>query len=92
MGVKTPRGKARFSGSTIKSILTNEIYVGDRQLYKSQPKNYLTKQPDLNCEYVSRYLMDDHEAIIDREIWDKAQVMLQKKARKKKNGGTIELQ
>lgn len=92
MGVKTPRGRIRFSGSTIKSILTNEIYVGDRQLYKSQPRNYLTKQPDMNCEYTSRYLMDDHEAIIDREIWDKAQVMLQKKARKKKNGGTIELQ
>ena len=88
MGVKTPRGNTRFSGSTIKNILTNEIYVGDRQLYKSQPKNYLTKQPDLNCEYISRYLMDDHEAIIDREIWDKAQAMLQKRARKKKNRGT----
>lgn len=87
MGAKTLRGKTRFTGTTLRSILKNEIYVGDRQLYKSLPRNYLTKQPDLCCERTPRYLMDDHEAIIDRKTWDKVQGMLQEKSRKKKSSG-----
>ena len=57
-------------------ILRNEIYVGDKKLQKQAPKNFLTKQPEKNATFESRYLTDDHEGIITREEWDQAQKLL----------------
>ena len=57
-------------------ILGNETYVGDKLLQKRAPKNFLSKQPEKGVSFESKYLVDDHEAIIDRETWDKVQVLL----------------
>ena len=57
-------------------ILGNETYVGDKLLQKRAPKNFLSKQPERGITFESKYLVDDHEAIIDRETWDKVQVLL----------------
>ena len=74
-GARSLRGN-QFYLSTILTILRNEIYVGDRRLQKRPPKNYLTHKPDPTEEYVSYYLSDDHEAIVDRETWNRAQTRL----------------
>lgn len=73
MGAKTLRGKERFSEGTLRYMLTNETYVGDKCLQKQPPCDYLTKRPDRNRAYTSNYLKDDHEAIIERETWNKVQ-------------------
>ena len=78
MGAKTLRGNA-FSVEAIRYIVRNETYVGDKLLQKQAPKDYLTKKPDPNCKYTSNYLKDDHEAIIDRETWEKAQAVLKQR-------------
>ena len=84
MGAKTLRGNTNFSVETLRYIIKNEAYVGDKLLQKKPPKDYLTKKPDPNREYYTAYLTDDHEAIIDRETWDKVQEILkgQKEAAK----------
>lgn len=84
MGAKTLRGNSRFSVEALRYIIKNETYVGDKLLQKKPPKDYLTKKPDPSREYYTAYLTDDHEAIIDRETWDKVQEILksQKKTEK----------
>jgi DNA invertase Pin-like site-specific DNA recombinase len=67
-----------FSGPSIRYILQNESYVGDKLLQKQAPKNLLTKQPDAKQPFESNYLKDDHEGIVPREIWEQVQQMLRK--------------
>ena len=68
-------GKA-LTRAGVSYILSNETYIGDKKLQKRAPKNYLTKQPEKNVLFESKYLVGDHEAIIDRETWDKVQAKL----------------
>ena len=68
--------KKKMTISSIRYILTNETYVGDKLLQKQPPINFLTKKPDINTSYESKYLVNDHEAIISREIWDTVQQKL----------------
>ena len=76
MGAKSKRGKKRFSVETLRNMLTNETYVGDKRLQKQPPKDYLTKKPDPSREYKTYYLKDDHEPLIDWETWDKVQEII----------------
>lgn len=75
-GFKTLRGKKKLSVATIAGILRNEIYKGDRRLQKAPPREFLTRKPDLTREYISYYVEDDHEGIVSRALWDKAQQAL----------------
>lgn len=72
-----PRSKAQFSCSTIRRILINETYVGDKLLQKNPPIDLLTKRPDWTVDYNSWYVENDHERIVDRETWEKAQAILE---------------
>lgn len=76
MGAVTLRGKTRLSPETIRYMLGNETYVGDKLLQKKAPRDYLTKKPDPNIPYESVYLSDDHEAIIDKDTWNQVQDIL----------------
>ena len=67
------RSERGFSVETLRYMLSNETYAGDKCLQKKAPHDYLTKKPDPNRDYHSVYLWNDHEAIIDRETWNKAQ-------------------
>lgn len=60
-------------------ILGNEVYVGDKRLQKTHPKNFLTKQPDKRIPFESNYLMDDHEGVVERLVWDAVQKKLRKR-------------
>ena len=75
MGVVGRNGKP-LTKEGIRYILFNETYIGDKMLQKRAPKNFLTKQPEKGVFFESRYIKDDHEAIIDRETWDKVQSLL----------------
>ncbi len=76
MGLRT---KQPMKISSIRSMLQNETYVGDKRLQKKPPLNFLTKQPDPNGKHVSYYLTHDHEGIIDRNTWEQAQARLEQK-------------
>ena len=62
--------------SSLRYILGNETYVGDKFLQKKPPVDFLTKKPDKNAKYESKYLVDDHEAVVSRKIWDAVQFRL----------------
>ena len=70
-GAKTIHGKD-LSIEAIRYIVSNETYVGDKHLQKEPPKDYITHLPDPNEYAPDYYLKDDHEAIISRELWEKA--------------------
>ena len=68
-----------LTGNVIRGMLRNETYVGDKRLQKNPPLDFLTKRPDPNAKHVSYYLQDDHETIVDRQTWETAQVLLDRK-------------
>lgn len=72
-GALTLTGKDTFDGGVLYIMLRNEKYVGDLLIQKKPPQNYLTKRPDKTKDYESFFIEDDHEAIIDRETWNKVQ-------------------
>ena len=86
MGAECLRSKRGFGVETLRYMVSNETYAGDKCLQKKAPVDYLTKKPDPNRKAVSNYLYNDHEAIIDRETWDKVQTMLQERKELAKAG------
>lgn len=86
MGAECLHSKHGFGVETLRYMISNETYVGDKCLQKKAPVDYLTKKPDPNRKAMSNYLYDDHEAIIDRETWDKAQAILKERKELAKTG------
>ncbi len=83
MGIKTKRYKNGFSNTVILRILRNEKYVGDLTQGKTYTPNALDHIKKYNRgESAMVYIKDHHPeaAIIDRELWDKVQLILQEKA------------
>ena len=77
-GIRTLKGK-EFSLQSVRYILKNETYVGDKHLQKKQPRDYVTKKPDPNVHVPDYYLTDDHTPIVDRETWDAVQRQLKER-------------
>ena len=70
-GVPTPGGKANWSGSTVKSILTNEKYKGDALLQKGYTVDFLSKKKKINEGEVPQYYVEhNHEAIIAPAVFE----------------------
>ena len=72
-GGRTRRYKM-FNATAVRAILQNELYVGDVHLLKSPPRDYLSHKPDAYAAYTDYYLRDNHDPIICREVWDRAQI------------------
>lgn len=70
----------------IRAMLANEVYVGDRRLQKKPPLNFLTKRPDPRQDYQSYYLRNIHAGIVDRAMWNEAQLLLEKRQQEKDSG------
>ena len=70
IGVTTILGKP-FSAQSIKKILKNEVYKGDLRFQKSPSRDVITRE--LDEIQVDMYVTDHHEAIVSRDLWDKAQ-------------------
>lgn len=73
-GVPTPSGKATWSATSVKSILSNEKYKGDALLQKSYIEDFLTKKQVPNMGEIPQYYVEgNHEAIIEPEVFDMVQ-------------------
>lgn len=85
--IKTRQGR-RWSGKAVSYILHNEYYAGDLLLGKTYRERYGARYAKLNQGERRKYLVqNDHDAIIDRETFEAAQVVeeLEKKALRAKN-------
>lgn len=72
--IPSPSGKAKWSKTTVTSILTNEKYKGDALLQKSFTVDFLQKKTKLNEGEVPQYYVEgSHPAIIEPDEWNHVQ-------------------
>lgn len=84
-GIPTPGGKEKWSISTVRSILSNEKYKGDALLQKSYTVDFLTKKTKVNEGEIPQYYVEDnHEAIIDPEVFGMVKREMAKRCKGKK--------
>lgn len=68
----------------ISNIVRNERYIGDVLTQKTYTSDYLTHKVKINRgELRQHYITDHHPAIIDRTLYDKVQLILEKKRKKR---------
>lgn len=73
-GIPSPAGRKRWNDGTIKRVLTNEVYMGDKLLQKTFTLDFLHKTPIKNEGQVPQYYVEnDHEAIIPVETFQRVQ-------------------
>ncbi len=73
-GILTPAGKQQWSVSTVKSILSNEKYMGAALLQKTYTVDFLNKTMKKNeGELPQYYIENSHPAIVSPETFDLVQ-------------------
>lgn len=78
-----PNNGTKWHWSTIRNILNNYNYTGDLILQKTYRENHLTKKKRMNNGEYDQYLIkDDHEPIISKETYHKAQTIRQQRLSK----------
>ena len=82
-GSKSTVEPTKWGHTTVKRILTLQEYCGDVINFKSYSKSYKMKKRIENPEENRAIFLNVHEAIIDRQTWEKVQA-LQKGTRRKK--------
>lgn len=82
-GSKSTVEPTKWGHTTVKKILTLQEYCGDVINFKSYSKSYKMKKRIENPEENRAIFLNVHEAIIDRQTWEKEQA-LQKGTRRKK--------
>ena len=82
-GSKSTVEPTKWGHTTVKKILTLQEYCGDVINFKSYSKSYKMKKRIENPEENRAVFLNVHEAIIDRQTWEKVQA-LQKGTRRKK--------
>lgn len=76
-----PKKIALWSNVVILRVLRNEKYVGDLLQKKTFTPNYLTHSKKYNRgEEENVYLKNHHQPIIDRDLWDRTQEELKRRA------------
>ena len=77
-GMTTVLGNV-WTSNAVRNILRNEKYCGDVLMQKTITIDYLTHASKINeGEAEQYYIADHHDPIVSREIWDKAQELLDK--------------
>lgn len=72
--------------SSIRRILTNISYTGSLLLQKTYVDNHINKLKKVNKGEKTSYLVeDDHEAIIDKDTFDKVQIKIKENENENKN-------
>ena len=82
-GSKSTVEPTKWGHTTVKKILTLQEYCGDVINFKSYSKSYKMKKRIENPEENRAIFLNVHEAIIDRQTWEKVQA-IQKGTRRKK--------
>ena len=88
-GSKSTVEPTKWGHTTVKKILTLQEYCGDVINFKSYSKSYKMKKRIENPEENRAIFLNVHEAIIDRQTWEKVQA-IQKGTRRKKSTVTQE--
>lgn len=79
-GIPGAMGKPAWKVSTVKQVLRNEKHMGDVHLQKWCTPNYLTHKIAKNEGQLPMYqIKDDHEPIVDRELWEAVQLELDRR-------------
>ncbi|MDL2292563.1 recombinase family protein [Acholeplasma sp. OttesenSCG-928-E16] len=69
----TQKGRELWSKSTVRGIIGNYNYTGDLLLQKTYRENFLTKKKKGNNGEKDKFLIENnHEAIISKEVFNKA--------------------
>ncbi len=79
-GISSPMRKSHWLPSTILGILTNEKYYGAVLYQKTCVTNYITHKSVKNKELPQWFWENDHEAIIPKDMWVKAQKLITERA------------
>lgn len=81
-GVKSFYDNPAFQRKTISNILQNGIYAGEMLLQKGFVVSPLSKRRKKNEGELPKYLVaDDHEALIDKETFERVQALIADKRR-----------
>lgn len=80
LGYKTKRGDSNFSEHGVIGIIKNEKYKGDLLMGKTFTTDPITKRRLGNMGEADQYYTENHhEAIVSRELWDRANEILNKR-------------
>ncbi len=80
-GVRTAQGDEKWYGSTVKSILQNEKYVGDAVLQKTFTEDLFDRRQVKNEGQLPKYYVHNaHPAIIDRAAFQRVQEELARRS------------
>ena len=80
LGYKTKRGDSNFSEHGVVGIIKNEKYKGDLLMGKTFTVDPITKRRLDNMGEADQYYTENHhEAIVSRELWDRANEILNKR-------------
>ncbi|MBQ4525237.1 MAG: recombinase family protein [Bacteroidaceae bacterium] len=71
-GVRSQSGKA-WTTTAVRSILKNEVYVGDVIFRKTPSRNVITGEIDE--DWKPKYVRDHHVGIVSRETWEAAKAI-----------------
>lgn len=81
-GIKNKRGTVEWHTHGVMGIIKNEKYKGDILLGKTFTVDPISKRRLANMGEEDRYyIQDHHEAIVTREVWDKAEEMRLKRVK-----------
>jgi len=81
MGIPSPMRKEKWQPLTVKNILTNEIYKGDKLLQKQFTVDFLTRTRKKNeGELPQHYLTESHDAIIPPAEWEEVQAEIKRRS------------
>ncbi len=76
-----PKRISLWSNTVILRVLRNEKYVGDLCQKRTFTPDYLTHKKKYNCGDEEKiYIKDHHEAIIDRDLWNRTQAELKRRS------------
>lgn len=79
-GVPGCMGEPKWTVDTVMGILRNEKHMGDAILQKTFTADYLTKKQVKNEGQLAQYhVKDDHEAIVDKELWEVVQLEIKRR-------------
>ncbi|OLR55025.1 hypothetical protein BHK98_02460 [Hornefia porci] len=79
-GIPGALGKPAWKVSTVKQTLRNEKHMGDVYLQKWYTPDFLSHKIAKNEGQLPMYhIKNDHEAIIDKEIWEAVQIELDRR-------------
>lgn len=74
--INTVTGKIEWSTSTIDRMLSDEKYIGQVLVQKTNTPDFLAGRQVKNQGQLAKYLVEDtHEPIIDKETFEKVQRM-----------------